>query len=574
LAKLLTEWAFEEILTPEQVGPTSFRLPVPPRGALTFDVVDRHLWHWRVDPSSLEWVPTTSGEVTELPEVTDVVALLAPRLGLQPSVAAGMIAELSSTLLSDTWQLTWGRPAAELADLAETNPLLVEGEMRAHPWLVANKGRVGFDSDDLARYAPEAQQPVRLEWLAAAPEIADQRTARGVDHATVVREQVGDEVWDELQWRAWKAGMPDPATAVYFPVHPWQWRHKILPLHAAQLAKGSLVPLGVQPARYLPQQSVRTMVDIDHPERRYMKLPLSILNTSVYRGLVRDRALAAPGLSDWIVDLADQDPFLKETGLILLGEVASVSVAHPSYETLPGAPYQHTEMLGAIWRESVAGHLDQDEQAVTLAALLHRDPTGVPFLDPVIIRSGVTVADWVDRLHGAVLPPLVHILYRFGMMFSPHAQNCLLVMAGHRPVRLAFKDFADDAVIASEVLPEMGSLPADVRAALGSGVAAAKLPEWLQGGLLLCVYRYLSELFEDQFGYPEAAFWASAARTLEGYHERFRHELADRFALFDLQSPTFAKLCLNRLRLFERGYSDDADRPYISTVGTVPNPLA
>ena len=41
----------------------------------------------------------------------------------------------------------------------------------------------------------------------------------------------------------------------------------------------------------------------------------------------------------------------------MLGEVASVSVAHRAFELIEDVPYQHTELLGAIWRESVEGYL-------------------------------------------------------------------------------------------------------------------------------------------------------------------------------------------------------------------------
>jgi siderophore synthetase component len=58
-----------------------------------------------------------------------------------------------------------------------------------------------------------------------------------------------------------------------------------------------------------------------------------------------------------------------------------------------------------------------------------------------------------------------------------------------------------------------------------------------------------------------------------GYQRR-NPELSDRFAMFDLETPTFPKLCLNRLRLFERGYGDDVERPVIAALGVVPNPLA
>jgi siderophore synthetase component len=573
LAKIITELTFEEVLTPERTSDaeSSFRLDVPDHGTLRFEARPRFMGHWRVDPGSLAWF--VGGVEHDLPDVADLVAWIAPALGVDPSTTAGAICELENTLVSDAWQLARGRPADELVDLVEQGSPLVEGEMRGHPWIVANKGRLGFDAHDLVTFTPEAQQPLRLLWLAAAPGRADVRTVAGLDHATVVREQVGDQVWADLQDRAARAGL-EPGEASYLPVHPWQWRQRIAPRHAADLARGALVLLGEAPARYLPQQSIRTLVDVDHPERRYLKLPLSILNTSVYRGLPRDRALAAPRLTEWFTGLVGADPFLKETGLVLLGEVASASLAHRAFAAVPDVPYQHTEMLGAIWRESVVAHLRPGEQAVTMAALLHRDPQGTPLLDPLLRRSGLDVADWVDRLHRATLPPLVHVLYRFGATFSPHAQNCLLVLRDAAPERLAVKDFVDDAMVSSDPLPELADLPADVRRALGDGLEAPLLVQWIQSGLLVCVHRYLSELLEDHFGYAEAAFWASAERTLHDYQERFADELAGRFDLFDLDAPAFVKLCLNRVRLFDRGYADDAERPVAAAIGWIDNPLA
>jgi siderophore synthetase component len=577
LAKVVTELTFEEVLAPEPAEPDrpaqvgqrrAFRLPVGDSAELTFTARLRHLGHWRVDPASLRWSTKENDE--ELPDLADIVATLAPQLGVDPSTTAGALTELANTLLSDVWQLTHGRPVAELVD---ADPAQVEGEMRGHPWIVANKGRLGFDADDLATYAPEAGRLLQLLWLAAEPGRADVATLAGLDHRTVVREQLGDSAWSELCDRAVAEGL-DPETVSFVPVHPWQWRERIIAHHAGDLARRRLVLLGKMPARYLPQQSIRTLADADHPERRYLKLPLSILNTSVYRGLPRARTLAAPRLTEWLTGMAGADPFLAETKLVMLREVAGVSVAHQAFEAVPGVPYQHTEMLGAIWRESVVPYLDEGEQALTLAALLHRDPAGAAFIEPLIKRSGLDVSAWVDRFHQVTLPPLVHVLYRFGATFSPHAQNCLLGLRDGVPTRLVVKDFVDDAMISAEPLPELASLPEEVRHVLGDGLEAPLLVQWMQGGLLVCVHRYLSEVLDDRFGFPEARFWASAERTLRAYQERFADELSDRFALFDLDAPAFVKLCLNRVRLFERGYADDAERPVASASGWIDNPLA
>ncbi|WP_129668958.1 IucA/IucC family protein [Phytoactinopolyspora endophytica] len=613
LAKALTEFMYEEIIDPpiDDDGRLTCELP---HGTLTAQAKRRALGWWRVDPDSLRWsqarpetwsgeapsersrrhseeratppaeqarsqarpetwsgeAPSTWSDAT-VPDATVLLAELLTAHGVAAATAANLVAELSSTLLSDSWLLARGRPSAELTDL---EPVLVENELHGHPWIVASKGRVGFSADDLLAYAPEAGRDVRLLWLAAAPSLADTRSVAGLDHHSVVREQVGDAEFNRMRAHAQLGGL-DPDTCAFLPVHPWQWTNRILSLHAAELASGALVPLGEGAARYRPQLAIRTLTDLDHPERRYLKLPVSVLNTSVYRGLPRERTLAAPALTEWLSGLADADPFLKETGLVLLGEVSSVSVAHRAYESIPDVPYQHTEMLGAIWRESVQPYLEPGERAVSLAALLHVDPDGTSFAGTLVARSGLGVDEWFQHLHRAVLPPLLHILYRYGAMFSPHGQNCMIVHRDGVPTRLVVKDFVDDVAICTDMLPEHQNLTPEVRAALADVTLEAKtLIKYLQNGLLICVYRYLAEIAEDRLGLSETSFWAQARRELVEYQRRFGDESADRFSLFDLETPTFPKLCLNRLRLFERGYADDAERPVIAAVGTVQNPLA
>jgi siderophore synthetase component len=544
IAKLLTELEFEELLHP--VEGDEWTLSLDGSLAVHYTAVRRSLGHARVDPSSLR--ATRDGVEIPLPDAVEVVASGAPALGVDPSTTAGLIGEISSTLLSDVHQLEHGRPASELIDL---DALALEGELRGHPWIVASKGRVGFSADDLARYAPESQRPVGVLWLAV--EGAD---TRGLDNATVVSE-VGIDAGGET----------------IVPVHPWQWTNRIQPLFTGDIARGRIRLLGERGGRYLPQQSIRTLADADHPERRHIKLALSILNTSVYRGLPRDRTLAAPALSAWLQERCFRDSFLRESGMILLGEVASVSVAHRAFELVEDVPYQHTELLGAIWRESVEGYLAAGERAISLAALLHRDPSGVGFVEPLIARSGLSVEAWVRRLHEVTLPPLLHVLYRYGAAFSPHGQNCMLVLRDDVPVRLVVKDFVDDMMVSSDPLAELADMPVDVRSALGDGVEAAILVQWIQGGLLVCVHRYLAELLLERLGYPEASFWAAAERAVAGYQERFP-ELEPRFALFDMDAPAFVKLCLNRVRLLERGYADSAERPLAAAAGWIANPLA
>ena len=100
-----------------------------------------------------------------------------------------------------------------------------------------------------------------------------------------------------------------------------------------------------------------------------------------------------------------------------------------------------------------------------------------------------------------------------------------------------------------------------MRAALGEGIEAMLLAQWIQCRLLVCVHRYLAEILEERMGYSEPAFWAAAERAVAGYHERFEDELGLRFALFDVEAPAFVEHCLDRVRILGRSYADDAQRP-------------
>lgn len=581
VAKLLTELAYEEVLSPRPVARADgeqwttyvgvserFEVDLGPRLTLAYAATLRSFGVWRVDPGSI--TATLDGASVPLPDAADVIAHGAPAIGASAETTAGLIAEVTATLLSDVVQLAHGRPARELLDL---DPAQLDGQLRGHPWIIASKGRLGFSPVDVDAYAPESGRTVRLAWLAAQRERVELRTEGALTIEQVVREQVGDDGWHELRARARERGA-DPDQVVFLPVHPWQLREKITALHAAELARGELLALGELDREYVPQLSIRTLSDAADPARRDVKLPLSILNTSTYRGLPRAATLAAPALTAWLRERIDGDRFLAPR-LELLGEVAAVSIASAPMDAIDGVPYQLTEQLGALWREPIAPRLRDGEHAITLAALLHEDPAGESLLAELVARSRLSAGDWLARLHEVVLPPLLHTLYRYGITFSPHGQNCLVILdAQWRPVRLAVKDFADDAIITADPLPELMSLPAEVRAALGDGVASMIASQWIQSGLLVCVYRYLAELGDRHLGVDEGTFWELAASAVIEYQEAFAAELGDRFALFDFAAPAFVKLCLNRVRILGRGYANDPERPIAAAVGVVENPLA
>ncbi|GAA2818601.1 IucA/IucC family siderophore biosynthesis protein [Kitasatospora paracochleata] len=546
LAKMLGEFAYEELIEPVPAG-DGWVVEFPDAG-YRFRAERGAYGSWRVAEDSLD---------AELDDPLRFLQHARGPLGLSGDTVGHLVRELTATLIADAHLRATAPTAAELADL---DHVALEGRQTGHPWIVPNKGRLGFSARDAAAWAPEARVPQRLPWIAVHRRLAEFRGDPGLYERELdadFRDRLGDRADDYL----------------LLPVHPWQWDETVVPLFAPWIASGEIVPLPSDGDLRLPQQSIRSFFNLSRPDRCTVKLPLSILNTLVWRGLPVERTLAAPAVTAWIHGLRDADPFLRdECRVVLLGEIASVTVDHPVYRELPEAPYQYKELLGAIWREPLGRYLADGERARTLAALLQTGSDGRALVAELVARSGLAPRDWLGRLFAAMLPPLLHFLYRYGTVFSPHGENAIVLFDEHDvPTRLAVKDFVDDVNISDQPLPELADLPGPV-----AEVLLREDPDFLcqfiHSGLFIGVYRYLAPLVEAQLGVPEEEFWALVREEILAHQRRFP-ELAERFELFDLFTPRIARLCLNRNRLLLDGYRDRPQRPHAAVHGSVANPL-
>ncbi|MCB5163729.1 IucA/IucC family siderophore biosynthesis protein [Streptomyces bambusae] len=574
LAKMIGEFAYEDVLQPhaDPSGTDAWTLTLDDGSVLGFRARRRSYGSWHVDPATLTHTPAGDPQAGPVPFTDPFRFLVLTRglLELDGATLGHLIRELGATLSADA-RLDHTALTADL--LADLDYAALEGHQTGHPWLVLNKGRLGFSGTDAAAWAPEARTPQRLPWLAAHTSLAGYRGVGGLADPARLYARELDPVTRDAFDRALRDRGLDPRGYLYLPVHPWQWDEVVLPLFAPALASGALVPLPADPDARLPQQSIRTFLNLTRPDRHSVKLPLSVFNTLVWRGLPTKLAAAAPAVTAWVHSLRDADPFLRdECRVVLLGEVASVTVRHPVYDELPEVPYQYKELLGAIWREPLTGLLAAGERARTLASLLHTDARGRAFTEELVARSGLTPEVWLRRLFAALLPPLLHFLYRYGTVFSPHGENAIVVFDEHDvPVRLAVKDFVDDVNVSEEPLPERAAMPDEVREVLLTEPAGF-LPQFIHSGLFVGVFRYLSAICEDRLGVPEQTFWTLVREEILRYQARFP-ELKDRFELFDLLTPRIERLCLNRNRLYSDGYRDRPERPHAVVAGTVPNPL-
>ncbi len=570
LAKTIAEFAYEELLSPveEEDGWHALHLDASDGGAgveYRFRADRGAYGSWFVDPGSVR----RAGHPASDP--LGFVADAGKTLGLPGGTAGHLVRELAATLAADAHILAAATlTAAELADLEYAE---LEGHQTGHPWIVFNKGRVGFSSSDTRRYAPEARQPVRLPWIAVRDDLAHYQAIDGLSARRLYTEELSPAARVRFGAELIRHSC-NPARYWWLPIHPWQWDETIQPLYGAEIAASKIVYLGEGDDSYLPQQSIRTFSNISVPHRRHVKLPLSILNTMVWRGLPTERTLAAPAVTGWLQGIAAADPFLTDTcKVVLLGEVASVTVGHPVLDRVDGVPYQYRELLGAIWREPLPAALHEGERARTLASLLSFGADGRPLVAELVARSGLEARPWLEALFNALLPPLLRFLYAHGTVFSPHGENAVVLFDERDvPTRLAVKDFVDDVNLSAAALPELDGLPEQV-AAVMLREEPDYLCQFLHSGLFIGHFRYLARIAELHFGVGSSDFWSMVRDTVRAYQDRFPDQ-ADRYALFDLSKPRIDRLCLNRNRLLLDGYRDRPTRPHVEAYGTVPNPLA
>ncbi|MEQ9362996.1 MAG: IucA/IucC family protein, partial [Leptospirales bacterium] len=467
-AKIFSEFMYEEMIQPELRQMTDndsrarFVLKIAEGIEYRFTALPRACFgFYRVLPGSIERVDTSqasaqtkrenspSAKVDAKKSLIEVETLLVDLnllIKFKADILAPAFREISNTLYADYRMLADPRRLSAVEWL-KANDARIEGELSAHPWIVANKSRLGFSVADYDRYSPEAARPLRLRWLALRRDRGEFAGLPNLEYESFVERLLPPEELAYLRDRV-RDQERDPDDYFLIPAHPWQFENRILYLFARDFAHADILDLGEGFDEYLPQQSIRTLSNLSHPGRPVIKLPISILNTSVYRGLPVERAAYAPALTEWLQSVARSDDFLREeTRVILLGEFASLQVRHSLYAKLPGVPYQYNEMFGAIFRESPDSYLDREagERALPLAALFQRDPRGDAILGALIQASGLSAGDWIDAFLKAVLEPLLHFLYKYGFVFSPHGQNALIALQNNRPTRLLIKDFVDDA---------------------------------------------------------------------------------------------------------------------------------
>lgn len=537
--KVLAEFCHERSLHPVELAPGEYAVfSDDAETEYHFRAEVLSLDSWLIDASSLRRIRDGS----HLPiDTLELVIDLSTSLGISEAALPEYLEELTNTLAIGTSRPDSRRiPAADLAaaDFQTIEATMTEG----HPCIVANAGRLGFDIEDVERFAPESGQRFALTWLAVRREKCDFAAVSGVDYGTLMHDELGADTLARFDAVLTERTL-DPADYFYMPVHPWQWAAKIARFYAVDIARDDIVKLGDGTDRYQPQQSIRTLFNTSSPTKHYVKMALSIVNMGFTRGMSADYMRNTPPINDWVRTRAGDDEYLASIGFEMRYEVAAIGYRNSNVEaiTAPGSEYR--KLLSALWRESPVTLVTEHEQLTTMAALLHVDHHGVPLIAKIVEESGIPAQDWLARYLRAYLHPIVYLLYKYEFKFSPHGENLILVLDGGVPVRAILKDIGEEVSIFADHadVPDVcrRACVTESDAVRNMGVLSDVFDDFLRH---LAAVMHGADLFSDN------DFWAVVADSINGFQEQ-HPELDAAFLRWDLFAPTFPAIHMNRLQL-------------------------
>lgn len=463
---------------------------------------------------------------------------------------AQFIEEMRSTLYADL-KLLQGPSVQEFIEL---NYLETQQSLNGHPKILMNKGRIGWNTSDWRKYAPENKELFTLKLIAIRTNLLKGVLPKQKHYESLT----SSEHLESIQMQI------DLSLFTLMPIHPWQWENVILYHFQKEIHEGNLIDLGETKNHFSPQVSLRTLNSV-FPEAPFeIKLPLSILNTSCIRGIPAKTIELGPLISKSLTTLIAQDTFLQNK-VDILNEEAGVTYIPEDLSHISGAPYRFHEYLGAIWRESADSKINSHQQIILTANLLYQDSNGASAASAYIEKSGLSAKEWLVAYTQVVIIPLLHLQQQHGIGLVSHGQNIMLVMENYRPKKLVLKDFQGDFRF-SDKAPQK-----TIELFNQSYHQITKLkPEHLIHDLytahFVTLLRYIGMNLSIENVISEKEFYTTISQEISSYENS--HNIG-----ISLLKQHFEKILVNSVR-FKIGYGDSAERPLPLLGQQILNPLS
>lgn len=330
--------------------------------------------------------------------------------------------------------VTWLNMNLAVTDKSLYMEQFVSGGHPIHP---CSKTKFGFSEIDVIKFSPEFNPVIRLIISAVKNTMVD------VTLSNTIKENYLGWFANHFpsEYANWKNTLIQHCYSIdeYVPVilHPWQ-ESVIIQRKFKSLIDSRLITIFDNVyIEASPTLSLRTLKPIKNPHAPYIKLPISIQATSVFRTLPPISVKNAPLVSDFLEEI-----FKKENNfdgkLKILPERCGVHLCN--------VPHDDAKHLGVIFRESIDNYVESDEICLVVAALFEKSPiSGLPILIEQMKISGVDNSNkayaYFSKYAETIISSYLDLYLIYGISLEGHQQNTLAIFKEGRLSHFIARDF-------------------------------------------------------------------------------------------------------------------------------------
>lgn len=569
IRKMLICFFYEKIILPEVYNLNNYELNLDEQGiSYTFSATPYWMEYLDIEINSIK--KTKNGKNVNLDALLFILELK-DKLIINEKVLPIYLDELIATLNSMTYKLQANKLNSK--ELAHANYQTVEASMNeGFPLMIANYGRHGFDSIDYFKYSPECAEKQQVLWIAVHKRKAKFSSISSISYQQLIESELSSQLIEKFREIIDENAVLND-DYYWMPVHQWQWREKISTRFTPDIAAKQIIFLGLGDDHYLAQQSVRTLYNVSHPEKCYVKTALSVINTGFIRTLSPISMELSPMACEWVDALIRQDPYFSEKGFRLIKEIATISYRDSRIEDVfndeQHAEHPYKGMLSCLWRESIVDKIAENQKTITMASMLHIDKNGNAFLTELIQDSGLSVTEWINRYLDIYFSPLLHAFFCYDLIFMPHGENVILVLENNQPVHVFMKDLGEEIKFLNAKIEIPESL-----LRLSIKVDDDLKVDYIFNDVFNGIFRFLVPILNKAFLFSEQQFWGLVKKKIVNYQERYP-EFADKYHRYNLFKPDIPLMCLNLMQLKNNSEIVDYDNRVqeMKTTQRLCNPL-
>ncbi|OIZ94286.1 hypothetical protein A1D18_05440 [Candidatus Rickettsiella isopodorum] len=305
-----------------------------------------------------------------------------------------------------------------------------------HPYHPFAKTKVGFSTEDIFRYTTEFRPKVFILLAAVRKKSMCMETTQSNFEFSDWFSKHYPSAWkiwvNELEKKNF-----NQKDYIPFPVHPWQAANIVRNLFAEHIKANDIILFDNVGIGASPTSSFRTLAPIENWYAPYIKLPIGIYASGVFRALSVNSIKNTPKITHVMKNILIKENSISER-LAILPEVCGLY--------LKAVEDDKARHFTVIFRENIVNYLSNEEIAVVVSALFEKslESNTNLFIELIQLAGCLNYQDAINYFNqyvDLVLGSYLDLYLIYGIALEGHQQNTLAIFQNGNIKRFIARDF-------------------------------------------------------------------------------------------------------------------------------------